>query len=484
VSDAICAAPWQVLISHSWRLLWRDWRLPLCLGLMIALAALAGVLDEERRQSIAQDRLAAELLDEQTFIAQGARNPHSVAHFSRFAFRPLPATMTLDPGIVDYAGSAVWMEAHAQDPANVRAAEDRVDLGRLADANLAWLLQVLAPLLIIALGYDAVAGEIQRGTWPLLLGAGASPSRLLRARGLAIFLPMLALLLAVGLLHWIFAPSTEAESDRAVRVLVWMGGHGLFLAFWVATCLLVSARSRTARAALISLLALWAMVVLALPRLAATVANDLAPTPAPSEFSAQIQRDLEQGMDGHNPADARRKAFEQRVLTQYGVTKVEDLPVSFAGLSLQESENYGNQVFDRHYASLVARFDQQANWQRLFGLLTPLPALQRLSMASAGTDVAHYIDFIQQAEASRREIVRFLNDDMTRNAVGREDGPRDFDYLADAALWAATPTFTYVPPRPLTFASALLPDLAVLMAWLVLIGLLWRRAMLHLEQPQ
>lgn len=156
------------------RLLWRDHRWPVCLAIVLVLAITAGVLESQRVSVTEDHRVAAEHADRATFEAQCARNPHSVAHFSRFAFRPWTPAVSLDPGTTRYAGSAVWMEAHRQDPANVRVAEDEVDLGRFADLSITWLVQVLFPLLAVVLGYDAIGRDRDDGTLSLALAA-ASP---------------------------------------------------------------------------------------------------------------------------------------------------------------------------------------------------------------------------------------------------------------------------------------------------------------------
>lgn len=460
-------AAWWRLIGHGWRHGWRDGRLGPALLLLLLTLLGACWLDAQRRGAFERDRQAAEAQDEQTFAAQGARNPHSAAHFSRFAFRPMPPTMVLDPGVLDYGGAAVWMEAHLKDPPNARLAEDRADLGRLAELNVAWVFQVLAPLLLVALGFETVVRERERGTWTLLLTSGVSKARWLTAQAVALWLPLLALLLLIALLLVVIVP-TDGQWDRGGRTLTWVLAHALYLAGWTWLVLWVSIRAVGSRVALVVLLGVWAVLCVAVPRLAATVANQAAPMPSATAFTAAVRRDLAQGIDGHSPAADRTKAFEQKVLTRYGVARIEDLPVSFAGLALQEGEEYGNQVYDRHFGHWADQLATQARWRRAFALLSPLPALEPLSRAAAGTDLATQLDFMQQAETARRDIVRFLNEDMIRNATGREGGARDFDYLAAPDLWTRTPRFEYQPPAWTGPAGSGWLDVALLLAWWLL----------------
>lgn len=449
----------RAVVVQTLRLWWREGRLPLVLGLMLVLGALSATLSIQRGLQSERDRIAAEAADRDTFANQGARNPHSVAHFSRFAFRPLAPTSALDPGVGAYAGIAVWMEAHYQDPANLRAAEDRVELGRFTDLSPAWLWQVLVPLLVIALGFDALAGERERGTLPLLLGGGVRARTLLAGKALALALVFGAPLLLLVVTQLVVAWPSPAAGDLLLRTLAWALGHALYAGAWTAATLATSLYCARSRTALIALLAAWTLATLLAPRLSILVAETMAPIPSAGEFSSAISRDLRNGMDGHDPADARREAFKQRVLDEYGVERIEDLPVSFAGLALQEGEHYGHRVFDRHYGALVATYRRQERWRLIGALAGPLPALQAISMAAAGSDIGHHTDFIAQAEAQRRVIVRALDEDLIKHGAGQ-----DFNYQADPGLWAKIPEFAYVLPH----LSALLPRLTL--DWLILAG--------------
>ena len=69
------------------------------------------------------------------------------------AYKPLPALAVFDPGAAPYLGQVIWLEAHRQDPAMFRPAEDSPELRRLADLSVAGVLTHLLPLLIFVMGY-------------------------------------------------------------------------------------------------------------------------------------------------------------------------------------------------------------------------------------------------------------------------------------------------------------------------------------------
>jgi ABC-2 type transport system permease protein len=214
--------------------------------------------------------------------------------------------------------------------------------------------------------------------------------------------------------------------------------------------------------ALVALLAFWIVNGLIAPRVVADLAKRAYPTPSAFAFQQAIDREMQSGPDGHDTADKRAEALKQRVLKQYGVDKLEALPVNFAGISLQEGEEHGNVVFDKHYSALWNRFAQQNRLKQVAGAVAPMLAINSLSMGLAGTDFAHHRDFGAAAEEYRRMLVKKMNDDMTYNA-----GKQDFSYLAQPAVWRTVEDFTYDAPSTGWALRNQAVALALLAVWFV-----------------
>jgi ABC-2 type transport system permease protein len=164
-------------------------------------------------------------------------------------------------------------------------------------------------------------------------------------------------------------------------------------------------------------------------------------------------------------------------MKQYGVARIEDLPVSLDGLRLEESEAQGNKVFDRHFGSLAATYVEQRDVVRASGLLSPLAAIQNVSMALAGTDMAHQLAFQKQAEAHRRKLITGLNTDMIER--GAAEG---FDYKSDAGLWKQFKDFRFVTPTLGDVLRTVWVDLMILVGWLIAALLLLRAAAARLSR--
>ena len=124
-----------------------------------------------------------------------------------------------------------------------------------------------------------------------------------------------------------------------------------------------------------------------------------------------LSEDRAQGIDGHNPADARKKKLEEATLKKYNVNRLTDLPVNFAGIVMQADEEYGNDVWDKHFGALYRQLEHQKKIVQRSGFINPFTAVHSLSMGTAGTDMFHHLEFLKQAEDYRRVFIKTLNDE-------------------------------------------------------------------------
>ena len=431
----------------------RDGRFRWVAATVLVLSVLGLASGWQYRGSSIELRSAAEQTDEASWLGQGKRNPHSAAHFARYAFKPTPPLTYFDRGINRYVGEAVWLEAHSQDPFEFRQAEDTSTALRFGELTAAWTLQYLLPLLIVILGFGTIAGERESGTLRQLASLGVRPSTLATGKMLGVATAMglvLAPAFVVGAGLLALAGGTNDLVVRGTGLLV---VYTLYLAAFVGVTFWVSARARSARSALVALLGFWVIVVLVVPRLAADFGEWLHPSPSSAQFHDALGEELE-------AAKAAGADFERQLLARYGVSSRDELPISYAGARLQASEERSNPIFDEHFGRLWATYERQGQVHAIAGLLSPMILTRDLSMALAGTDVAHHRHFADAAEQHRRVFIKFLNDDMTANAVGA-----DFAYVAGHELWASAPRFDYRAPE---VGEALRPhatSLALLVGW-------------------
>ena len=157
------------------------------------------------------------------------------------------------------------------------------------------------------------------------------------------------------------------------------------------------------------------------------------PTPSAVEFQKAMEAELNDQAELERRLEKRR----QELFARYNVTSVDALPVAFGGVSLQEGEEHGNEVFDAHFGPLFDTYEQQNRVFQAGGLLAPMLATRSLSMGLSGTDFAQHRHFLSAAETYRRDIQRVMNGDIERHQKPGQV------YLAGRELWDQVPAFEY-----------------------------------------
>ncbi|RMB07654.1 DUF3526 domain-containing protein [Eilatimonas milleporae] len=425
-------------------------------GLMVA-AALASV---QRTTAFEAEHMAAEKMDRTVWDGQGARNPHSAAHFARYAFKPVPSLSAFDPGIVDHAGIAIWMEAHYRDPALFRRAEDTAQGLGLAALTPAWVLQSVGPLVIILLLFSTIAGEREDGTLRQLVASGVAAPAIISGKllgGMAAMLLVLAPALGVGVLITAGAGHETSVSDFSVRLI---GLVALYTVYFIIMGLIavgVSALVKTRRDAFLTLIAIWAAMVIVMPVLSAGMAGTIFK----QQGTEDIQRQLSAASSAYWEDSDKQDADKAELMARYGVSDVKDMPVNWEAYQLQKSEEDANPLFDAIYGELDTVHARQETLMSATALMSPTVAVAFLSSGLAGTDRIHHVAYAAAAEGHRRDMVKQLNEDMFNNA-----GEAGYRYTADRALWTAVEDFAHIPPRFTDVASRYIPSLLIIALYL------------------
>ncbi len=427
--------------------------------ILIVASLLAGL---ERERVFGKEISAALESDRHEWDNQGERNPHAAAHFARYAFRPASPLAVLDPGTVDFAGLAIWMQAHYQDPAAFRRAEDGGELSRYVQLTPAFLFLTIGPLILFLMLFDSVAGEREDGTLRQLLATGVSSRRFFRGKMSAgIRLALLAystLFVPVAVISAIITPGLF-DADSLLRVLALYLTYAAYLVVFVAVAIGVSAFFRTRQAAFLALTCVWTLVAIVTPRFAADAAKILYPQIDARQGTAELVA----ASRAFYADDALRAKTEEDVLKRYNVASVEELPIHYGAYLQQVSEKVSEPLFDRFYSDLDTRYLNQESAMRVFSLMSPTIPAATLSRGIAGTDRIHQREFSQAAEAHRRAMIQRLNEDYMQNA-----GELGYSYKADIELWRQFDDFDYRMPTLSHIGQSYLPDTIILAIWLTL----------------
>lgn len=439
--------------------------------LLVILTLVAVVTSWTHQQGIAAARAQHQAHADHAFEAQPDRHPHRVVHYGHFIFRPLGPLAAFDPGVDAFTGNSMFLEGHRQNTANFGDVRQSSPLIRFGQLTPAFVLQAVAPLLLIFLGYGAVARETERGTLRPLMLQGASARAIVLGKLLA--LGSVALLIAVPAMIGFALIAGQAGAYAGPMATIVLA-YAAYLALWVGIVTLVSMLVRRRRDALLALLAVWAVTVVLLPRVAPEIANRAYPLANRLQTDVAIARDLRRLGDSHNPDDPHFAEFKKATLARYGVTRVEDLPVNYKGLLALEGEALTSRLFDRYAARDFAAQASQNALVGAIGLVSPAIALRQTSMAAAGTDFEGHRRFLEQAEAYRYDLIQRLNrlqaEAVTYADDTAEDAGADKRKRITADHWRKLPEFGFRAAGPDALVRASLPGLAVLSGWLVVIG--------------
>jgi ABC-2 type transport system permease protein len=446
----------RVLVMKELRSLLRDGRL-LALGvavlvISIGVMSLASIkVEEGRAQKQTLERLTRAQWDQ-----QGEKHPHRGAHFGLYVFSPETLLGAFDPGVQRQLGQAIWLEPHRRNVARFSAIDDDPMHGRLGEFTPAFVLIALLPLLIIAAAHAAIAGERESGTLRMVSGLGTRLRVVVGSKLSAFALALAAILTPVFGALWLF-------SGEALRVGALGLSYLIYAIIFLCVALTVSACSRTSRQSLVSLIALWLLLVWFVPRFAAMGASASVSLPSAQAFWDDIRRDYQEGLPGDGDLATRSERFDRALLREHGVNRLEDLPFGAYAVRRLNRDAYADRIHQLHFDRLWNNFAEQEAQLRRASMLSPALAMQLISMKLAGTDLLHRKAFEDAAEEYRR----YFNTMIDQWDAANSRGLRSFDerYAGDN-VWRSVKAFDYRTPAADAALRSILPEGLTLLGWL------------------
>ena len=451
----------RIVAAKEFTLLRRDPRVRLTAAILVLMLFVALVSAVARYQDVSQERAAAQEIINEQWNNQGEKNPHAAAHYGIYAIRPVTPLSFFETGVTAYSGVSIWLEAHRRNLAGGRPADDDTAAGRASELTGAYTLQVLLPLFIILLAFQAFAGEREQGTLRQLLGTGVPAHALLLGKALGIAAAVALVIgpvLLLALIGLVFTPGGLAQLPQALLLLVTYIGYGAVFLF---VSLAVSARLGSSQSVLVALLAFWAISSFVLPRFTSDLSSWLYPLPTSVEFQSAIAADLEMGLGDVSPAELINQRREQ-TLQLYNVEREEDLPINFQGMIFSLQEELDAQVYSKHFDALQQTMESQQSLYGVASLASPRMAVELLSMEWSGTSLGSQQDFSEHAEGFRREFIEVLNQDLTFNSRAGET-----DYRSGPELWNKVGAYEYPGSSFGTVLARAAPLIVVLLLWIV-----------------
>ncbi|MEO1214224.1 MAG: DUF3526 domain-containing protein [Bacteroidota bacterium] len=459
---------WQI-IKNEWQFLRRT-KLMVGLSVGFAVVLLVAIIManyQVNKQAEAHQEAKHHLRSQWESIE--AMNPHSAAHYGTYVFKPSNMLSSLDEGVNGITGNLIRVEGHVQNEMIHSEASQMQAISRFGKLKSSLLLKYIIPLLLIFLAFSSVSTEKQTGRLRLIVLQGGNPVKLVIGKSLAVWLYGIMLLLVV-MVSYSLLNLQSMDSNILQRASWFFAVYALYYFIISGLTTFLSARWQNPTLALTSMLGIWIIWTVFLPNILMSSVEKWHPLPSRNEFKAAMKEDRSKGIDGHNPTDQRANALEAKVLAEYGVDSVSQLPINFDGIRMQADEEYGNQVWDKHFGNIRSVLGKQKRSLQLGGIFNPFISLENTSKGFSGTDNLHHQEFLVEVENYRRVFIKALNDEHAYG--GSENG--DWGWKADNEFYKSVEDFAHKPTELNTVFSHYILDIALLFFWSVLtLGLLY-----------
>ena len=455
------------IILNEWRILVRNRSIVyVSLIFILSIICLAWMSNlQSENQSKAQ--VAAEKHIRSQWDNLEPMNPHRAAHYGVYVFKPISILNSLDDGVSSITGNVLKLEGHVQNEIVHSEASQSITISKFGKLKPSIILQYVVPLFLIFLSFGSITNDKETGRMKLIALQGVSPEKLVLSKSISIWLYGLMLIIFSILLQSLLG---SLALDAGLRLGLTFISYGLYylIVVFLSTFISVSFRNNTSAISL--LLATWIVWTIFLPKIWGNTVEKVHPLPSRQNFIAQMKEDRSKGIDGHNPRDERRSKLEKEYLIKYKVDSLSQLPINFDGIVMQADEEYGNQVWDKHFGNNYLIYQKQKKLYQLSGLLNPFSSLQNLSMGFCGSDMIHHLDFLKKAENYRRYLIKTLNDKHAHG--GSKTG--EWRWTVDNAFFRSVKTFDYQTMLIKNHIGNYLFDILALIAWAIFAGSLMR----------
>ncbi len=453
---------WKI-IKNEWQFYLRTpWLLGISVGFILVLL-LSLYLGNQQTQVQTEHYTTAQKDMRKQWESLKEMNPHGAAHFGTYVFKPSNLLSSLDEGVNSVTGNVLRVEGHVQNEIVHSEASQMLAISKFGKLKSSLLLQFIIPVLLIFLAFSSISNEKNSGRLKLLVLQGTRPSTLIFSKTISVWL------YGVGLLSLTFLVYTlihlqNLNQEIIIRVAFILISYCFYYFIICGLTVFFSARWTNTTIALTSMVGIWIIWTIFLPNILMSTVEKWHELPSRNEFTTAMKVDRSKGIDGHNPSDKRNKALEKKVLDEYGVDHVSKLPINFDGLRMQEDEEYGHVVWDKHFGNLRKVLTKQKRSYQLGGIINPFISLQNASMGFSGNDNLHHHEFLVQVENYRRIFIKMLNDEQTFG--GSKTG--DWSWKASNIFFKSVPDFAYEPIALGSVFSHYINDLLFLIGWTVL----------------
>ncbi|MBL8628386.1 MAG: ABC transporter permease subunit [Rhodospirillaceae bacterium] len=307
--------------------------------------------------------------------------------------------------------------------------------------DIAFVIIFLLPIFIMAMSYDLLSSEKERGTLAMVMSHPISLRKLMASKLVSRIAILLAVVIAFGVGAVMAVGSELNQAETWARFGFWLGATVLYSIFWFALAVLVNAAGKSSATNGIVLAGSWLAFVVVIPTIVSVVTSTLYPAPSRLDFIA-ASREAQTAAEFERMKALDQYYYDHLELVPGGEDKAND----FLTLSLAN-----NASIEKAIKPLYDEFQNQLNRQEdavtKFQFVSPAIMMQLAMNEVAGTSADRYENFMKQVFKFHAQWGEFFTGRfLKRDPLTTEE-------------WKQIPTFKYVEEPFSDVLARLMPSL-------------------------
>lgn len=317
--------------------------------------------------------------------------------------------------------------------------------------DMSFVVIFLLPIFILAISYDMLSSEKERGTLSMVLSHPVSLRKLMLSKMVSRALIILAVILVAGFGSLLVVGSNLSSPDTWARFGIWMAATLLYSLFWFGLAVLVNSISKNSSTNGVVLAGAWLVLVVVAPTLVSVLATTTYPAPSRFEFitesrvvQTRVEKDFMKALDKY--------FYDHAEFAPTGAAAEADfLATSLAKNAAIESAMMP--LFNRFRGQLAKQDDMVAKVQ----FVSPAIMMQRILNDASGVSAARYAGFIDQVVVFRQTWTNFFTQRFVSLKPLRPD---DYEHF---------PAFAYEEESVADVVNRTLPSILGLLVMMVLV---------------
>lgn len=263
--------------------------------------------------------------------------------------------------------------------------------------DLSFVFIFLLPLFIIAISFNVLSAEKEKGTLSLLLSQPLSLITLFTAKLLFRFVLVLSLILVLTLAGLLWSQATPDQ-----RVWLWLSAIILYSLFWLGVVFCIAALKKSSAFNAISLLGIWLIITIILPVTINVYAEVSRPVNEGLQLSLQQREEVHAGWD--RPKEETMKRFFQHY-PQFSNTS--SVAGTFKWKWYFAFQELGDRSVEKLYHSYTSKLMARQDFSSALSRMSVSATMQEILNGIAGTNLQQHLAFIESTRAYHDKLKAF-----------------------------------------------------------------------------